>query len=555
MKRTTDPTPTRKSSLYRLRLIGPPDREDLHAVIVDKYLDRNGFTSLPVDHDGLTGLMVTGTIAPGTAGWCRTLSRLTGLPVDEENRTSLGLLLVRTIASVYALTFGMGHLMIKLGRIDPAFGIGFAVRCLDEDRITKVRRQLMDSRGRMDENSATGGEHIRGFGIEQFGEIVSQISGQMTDVPLTFSRDRNRPAHLTGSDRSIKVHLGGTPAALQHDLHRIEEVCARPDPLPGLSFIAQVRPLKAPDERIADLDEKLDVMLGDAEESKIALAVPGECRDRYELAESFSVAIGGRARHLTELYVDDLLAPVRDRPAGQRLRTLRSGRIQMFDDAEGAEACSRKLSADQWLTAEFADDLVRYFYCQGQWYEIGAEYLTVIEERIAELLNRQSDVVLPPWPDGMDEGHYNKLVAEQDNYVLLDQKTVHTERFRGGGLEIADALGPRGELVCVKKASKTAPLNHLFAQARVAVETLRLDAAARAKLVAKLPDDHPVDRTFRTPTVVYGIHFKDGLPLTPDSLFAFAKVSLLQAATALDGMGARLEIVSIPRDSASERAA
>lgn len=60
----------------------------------------------------------------------------------------------------------------------------------------------------------------------------------------------------------------------------------------------------------------------------IALAVPGECRDRYELAEVFSVTIGGRAQHLTEIDVDDLLNAVRDRPAGQRLSTLRSGRIQ-----------------------------------------------------------------------------------------------------------------------------------------------------------------------------------------------------------------------------------
>lgn len=545
MGRAKDPTPTRKISLYRLRTGGPPEQEDLHSLIVEKYLDRDGFTSNPVDHEGLTGLEITGTIAPGAADWCRTLSLLTGLSIAEENRTSLGLLLVRSAKAVYGLTFGMGHLLIDPARIDPGFGIEFAVRCLDEERITKVRRQVMDARGRMDENSATGGEHIRGFGIEQFGEIVSQISGQVEGVPLTFSRDRDRPAHITGSDRSIKLHLGATPAALMHDLRRIEDVCARPDPVPGLGFIAQVRPLKPSTVQAHRLDERLDTLLGDADAQQIALAVPGECRDRYELAESFSVAVGGRAEHLPDLDVDDLLARVRDRPAVQRLSTLRRGRIQMFADAEGAEAISRRLGADQWLTAEVADGAVHYFYWQGQWYEIGAEYLSLIEDRITELLARPSSVVLPPWPDGLPEGRYNEQVAEQDGYVLLDQKNVHTDRFRGGGLEIADVLGAGGELICVKKASKTAPLNHLFAQGRVAVETLRFDTEARTKLVEKLPADHPVDRTFRAPTVVYGVRLKGGQPLTTGSLFAFAKVSLLQAATALEGMGARLEIVSI----------
>ncbi|MGH3919962.1 MAG: hypothetical protein ACRDSG_13155 [Pseudonocardiaceae bacterium] len=43
----------------------------------------------------------------------------------------------------------------------------------------------------------------------------------------------------------------------------------------------------------------------------------------------------------------------------------------------------------------------------------------------------------------------------------------------------------------------------------------------------------------------------DGVPLISTSLFAFAKVSLLHAATALQGMGARLEVVSISRTSST----
>jgi uncharacterized protein (TIGR04141 family) len=143
--------------------------------------------------------------------------------------------------------------------------IEFAVRCLDEDRITKVRRQVMDARGRTDENSATSGEHIRGFGIEQFGEIVSQISGQIAGVPLTFTQGRNRTAHVTGSDRSIKLHLGTTTAGLLHDLQQIEQVCTRPSPLPEFEFIAQVRPLNPKSERALRLDDRLDEMLGGAE--------------------------------------------------------------------------------------------------------------------------------------------------------------------------------------------------------------------------------------------------------------------------------------------------
>jgi uncharacterized protein (TIGR04141 family) len=267
-----------------------------------------------VDQDGIRGLLVTGTVAPGTADWCDPLSALTGQDVTEENRTAFGLLLTRTKIAVYGLAYGMGHLMINPARIDPGFGIEYAVRCLDEDRITKVRRQLMDARGRTDENSVTSGEHIRGFGIEQFGEIVSKISGQITSVPLTFTRDRKRAAHLTGSDRSIKLHLANTTHGLMEDLQSIEDVCARPDPLPGLGFIAQVRPVNPKSDLAQHLDARLDAVIGGPEPNRIALAMPGECRDRFEFAEGFKVAFAGNSEMYDELDASQLVAAVRDKP-------------------------------------------------------------------------------------------------------------------------------------------------------------------------------------------------------------------------------------------------
>ena len=549
------PSTTRKTSLYRLRISGPAAEEDLTSFVLARYLDRDGFRSRPVDQDGIRGLLVTGTVAPGTADWCDPLSALTGHEVAEENRTAFGLLLARTESAVYGLAYGMGYLMINPARIDPGFGIEFAVRCLDENRITKVRRQLMDARGRTDENAVTSGEHIRGFGIEQFGEIVSKISGQITGIPLTFTKDRKRAAHITGSDRSIKLHLASTTRELIEDLQSIEEVCKRPDPLPGLGFIAQVRPVNPKSDLALRLDVQLDAVIDGPDLSRIALAVPSECRDRFEFTECFKVTLARSSEIYDELDAGQLVTAVRHKPDGERLQALRAGRIEMFADTEGADRLSRKVPADHWLTAEVSEGGVHYFYWQGQWYEIGAEYLATVESRIAELLARPASVTLPPWTksDGgkkHDEDWYNKEIAKQDGYVLLDKNTVRTRRLRGGGLEIADALGPSGQFVCVKKADSTAPLNHLFAQGRVAIETLRYDHEAREKFLVKLQElapGHPLDTSFSTPVLVFGIMLKDGIPVTVSSLFAFAKISLLHTATMVEGMGARLEIVSISR--------
>ena len=177
--------------------------------------------------------------------------------IQEENSTAFGLLLVRTDMAIYTIAYGGGHLMIDPSRIDPGFGIEFAVRCLDASRITKISRQVMDARGRNDDNSVMGGDHIRGFGIERYGEIVSKISGWINGVDLTFTKDRKRKAQITGSDRSIKLQLGTTVAGLLQDLKAIEDVCATPSPVPELDFIAQVRPLDPKSGKARQLDERL----------------------------------------------------------------------------------------------------------------------------------------------------------------------------------------------------------------------------------------------------------------------------------------------------------
>jgi hypothetical protein len=78
-------------------------------------------------------------------------------------------------------------------------------------------------------------------------------------------------------------------------------------------------------------------------------------RDRFEFAESFTLALAGRSQQVGELDVDDLVGAVADKPEGQRLRALRQGRIQMFADTEGADRIGRNVPVDHWLTAEVPD--------------------------------------------------------------------------------------------------------------------------------------------------------------------------------------------------------
>jgi uncharacterized protein (TIGR04141 family) len=82
----------------------------------------------------------------------------------------------------------------------------------------------------------------------------------------------------------------------------------------------------------------------------------------------------------------------------------------------------------------------------------------------------------------------------------------------------------------------------------VAVETLRSDAQARTKFLEQVAAHTPGHRLledFGTLRVVFGILLKEGKEITIDSLFAFAQVSLIQAARRSRAMNADVEIIAI----------
>ncbi|TDB95701.1 hypothetical protein E1266_12480 [Actinomadura sp. 7K534] len=525
-------------------------------MILGRYRSRDGYSIVPFEREGLTGLVISGTIARGRADWCGVLESLTGIPVNEENRSASGVLLVRTERAVYALSYGVGHHMIDPFRLDPDFGLEFATRCLDENGVLLVRRQIMDARGRSDENAATRGEPIDSFGIERVGAIITKINGMVSKVPFTYMKDQKRHAvRVACRDSSIQLPLATTMADFVQDLRAIEDVCSLPDPLPELGFIDRIRSLRGKSEIVQRLEVKLEELLADPSGPRLALGVPSECLDGFASAQTFQVTRGVRTETVQDLDTETLLTFVHGLPAGRRLRALKNVRVQMFSDTDCEDAVSARISGHRWLTADVSIGAGRYFYYQGSWYEIGAEYLQSIEEELTELFSRPASVTMPPWPEhlkGKDaEATYNGEVAKQEGYALFDKKTIVTKKFRGGGLELCDVLGPQGQLIHVKQSKdKTAPLNHLFSQGTVAVEVLRNDEEVRAKFlkaVAAHDPRHPVQEELGALTLVYAILLKEGESITIDSLFAFAQVSLLQSVHQLRAMNARVEIVTIRR--------
>lgn len=543
---------TYRTTLYRMLI--DPDEESLTSALNHRYLRDKDFTVVHTQVAGVPALLVHGSVPQPVADWCPVITGLTGDPLTISHSSAGCALLMSFDGHVYALTYGtLGRFVLDTDRIDPGFGIAFAIRAIEPERIRRVTRRVLASTGRVERSLVAGGQPIRRYGIEGWGEIVGQLCGELANEQLAGTRGGTRPVTIAGAD-SLQIAVSTEPAGLLKDLREIGRVCAGDSPSPDLEFIAQVRPVP-PGERTARLDALLDDLLGSDEHTDLGLALPASQVDHEAMAQSYLVKVPYRTVRMMDLHLEDILERTRQRPAGRRLEALKIGSIGMCADPSGRELLTTPVSAHRWITAEIPVDAARMIYQEGRWYEIGAEHLELLRDEIQKILTKTPSLVLPPWTDDLgDEDAYNKMVAAtRTGFVLLDKHFLKTRQHRRGhGIEACDLLGPDNELIHVKRAERSAPLSHLFAQGEVSVDALIHEADARERLVAQVHSEQPghsIDTHFRPRKVIYAIALDAKKPLTADTLFTFSQVALYRAARRLRLDNIEVEVVPIPTSS------
>jgi len=547
----TDGAETRKTTLYRLQGV-QGHSDELRKVIVPRYVEEDGFICEDVGVSGVSALLVSGTISRGVADWSAVLQKLTNAHVEEINSTAAAALLIPVGDAVYALSYGMGYLLIEPGFIDPGFGLSFAVRAVDPDSVRQVTRTAMLSQPRYERSSVPAGQNIRWYGIEEYGEIVGRVTGQLAKVELTFNRGRKRRISVAGTD-SLKVHLATDPAGLIDDLQRIGAVCDQESPAEGLEFIARLRALKAKDPLIPQLNAALDELLGGGADGELALALPLACHSVEEEHQSYRVKIGkGRFTTEEDLALETILTLTRPLPGGQRIKALQDGYIQLCADAEGDVPLSSRVKGHLWIAADIALNAHRYFLHEGKWYEIGVAHLEAIRSQVEDLLSETPSISLPRWQlRWTREDQYNADAAKH-GFILLDKKELHTTQHPHG-IEACDLLGPNGEFIHVKAPTGSSELSHLFHQALTSYDALRYDPEAREKLSARLSADHPGLTVPAQQKVIFAVALKRKKkdqpatyrPLTIDTLFTFSQVSLVHTVRMFDLAHVTVEVADI----------
>ena len=536
-------SPANRTTLYRFeRLIALDD------AIREKYREQDDFQATPTQVGERDALLFSGTMKTKSdkVQWAKPLQELTGEELDLTNQTAAAVLVIRRGEDgAWALTYGMGFQLLDHDKIDGAFGQRVALRTADEAALNSITRSTLDYRGRTDRLTSPGGDHIRGFGVGDIGELVSRLVGRAAIPELTAGE---KLMTIRGAD-ALNIPLGRQPEHLLGDLDFLETILDKPAS-PGLESLEQLVAIKHPESLIEGLNGKLNAALaGATSDALLATAWPHERINDNGMPDAFKIKGRGSTSGDGVPTIADFRAVLEGEPAATKLDRLRRLRVQLYRDAGATEAMSQEIPADRWLAFEVHENHRRFVFHDGRWFQMDQQYAERLHERVRRIFDRTPPVQLPTWPEGMDEAAYNTYIADELGGRLMDKKMIQTP-MHPRGIEVCDVLLPHQVLLHVKDAEKSSLASHLLAQALVSTDALLNDEEVRREFTNRVVEGggSPADVPTRGGSVVLGMARKGKL-FDSDSLFTFTQVTMVRLVELLERQGVNVFIAPIYRDA------
>ncbi|MYR31408.1 hypothetical protein GTW20_03800 [Nocardiopsis alba] len=547
---------TRKTTLYRL-----------HIKNSDEFVAENIFHQSKLEDYALTvidtrvcefpAIVVYGIFSQEGGeipDWRTDAELLSGLKIPSLKQIKSGFSVALAIGEeFYAFGYGdPGNRLIREEIKDTSFGLKFAVRAADANTVQQVARKSIDLRGRQDLTFAAGGLQIDAYGIRKYGEVVRRLGASAANINLTFTKNRGQPVRIECGD-GIRLPLGVAGSDLVHDIQEVARI-AQSDPDPSLAFIEEFQNVKNP-ETIELLDLYLEEELAKEGDRKILFSPPFNKWESYSSASKVSFSSGrNRSPQYINPEVEDALAHfglIKD----VLKDSLRAGHVLLHPE-DGGEP-TRHPNVLRWLEVSILVGSSHFVLSENQWFEIGAEYVRTLKNELSRIIRDAPSIILPAWPENLREEDYvSEIVALNPDFIPLDQVFIKTDRHtkgRGNGFEICDALGPKNELIHIKRGTKSNDLSHLFAQGNVSVESLRYDKRASERFKEKVLEIDPsrdIPDGFIPEKVIYAFQpkrYPGKGPLEVENLTLFTQTSLNQAAKILESQQIKVEAVGIPR--------
>ncbi|WP_440697180.1 DUF6119 family protein [Clavibacter nebraskensis] len=443
------------------------------------------------------------------------------------------------------MTYGMGFQLLDQRKVDGGFGQRIAIRSADPKDLNSLTRVTLDERSRVERSSIPGGAHLRGFGTNDLGDLVTRLVASARIDGLSSGA---KSIKIKGAD-SLSIPLSKAAVNLVSDLDALSALLNKSPANEELGLLEQL--VKVKDKLFkATLDEYLLAAIRADDSPLLAISWPHERINEDVPQESYKILGGGRSDAQPGLPdLQALIAHVRSSEQDKQSALLDSMAVMLFRDEAGDEPASSRIPLRRWLAFQTDIDEVRYCLHDGSWYSMDKPYAERVRERTNQIFARGPGIDdLPTWPHNHDEADYNDLLAANLGGLCLDRDLMRSS-FHKYGIEPCDVLLEDGTFIHVKNIDSSAPASHLLAQALVSAEVLTFDEEAKADFRSKIQaGGWDPDTIALPPKKLILVVARKGKAINSSSLFTFTQVSLARHVGQLGSQGVEVHIAPVERE-------
>lgn len=390
---------------------------------------------------------------------------------DLNNSSNRACVFFKINKRVFVIPFGYGKHLIKDEAIEREFGLRTTLNIINADKLISVDKANIGDMSVQTKTQTSKKGTPDVFNIDILRDLLKGITGEPES--LAPEEIGNIVTGNEGLYVAPKTNIFKVPKLLS----KIEKEYQKDTYKKRFDWIDNIKPEKDPNI-IENLKDELIRDLSAKKSDNIHLAPPFIIS--WEDLEFISFTPKGN-----EFYEFDVInfydakSDIFDNLDWDKL--LRQ-RIYIKDSAT-----SDSLNYSLWRFLNYQIEFKgsHYIFTQSNWYKVDKDYYNEIYKYCNDIIESESSFV--DCEEAMNEGEYNiKLTKSNSDYVLLDKKLVQSDMIRSQ-IEACDVFNSKNkEFIHVKFRESSSTLSHLFAQGRVASNSLRRDKTFRQNLKKRL---------------------------------------------------------------------
>lgn len=480
-----------------------------------------------------------------TPAWVGFVRPLVNDSLDSvESASNSALLLLRTSDRIFALTFGYGRSLLDLSKIEYQFGLRVALNRIDPSQLRSLDTKTFQDMVVSTSTQVSQATELPTFGVDISTDILRGVTGKPRDTTVT--------SQMSGADAlvmNVKLLARELPGLCADLLDAFGEQHYKTD----FGWIDQLSLVRRP-QLIAQLNDQLVQELVSGQTAATHMAMPEVIS--WEDIDSFTID-GAPGQEYDDLDLNAYLADLGAARSRITLSRLESRRVGVRYGRTGD--VDRLWSLHKCLVSEQRVDGLLHVLIEGRWFEVADSLVTEVDQFTAAL--PPATAALIPAKAGEHEAVYNERLAKSSpGHLLKLDAQIKRPGGAASGIELCDVLSDRGELIHVKRKSRSATLSHLFSQGSVSATTFLRDGTYRDQIRAHIEETLPANEQSRwlslVPpsgstvsqgryTVTYAVVANSTKP-GADWLPFFSKLNLMQHGRLLGGMGFGVALDRIP---------